>query len=298
MGGIDFMTSVSFVVRGSGERTENNCLNICQSNSKDEKVFLVQEKPFSKALTKSLEIGLDVGSDWTFIVDADVLLGRNVVYGLIDYLSTLPDDVFVVLPEAIDKAFGFSRIVGLHLYRTCFLEDMLKMVINEEHTLRPESTMIKKFMDLGYERQIYSKPVGIHDFEQYNKDLYRKGFLHVRKHGIPYYLDYLWKNMSNFDDDYHYLLMGLNDSQTIKNYVSTNIDDYNVYWSNKNLVEKEDLNCNTFTPEYIDYFINNYKLPNHHFHFCGNSEDTKLMNKKLKRKHFIKDVINGFRKIR
>src|SRR5690625_7898401 len=66
---------VVVIIRAAGERTEGLCKKlILDQGVQSDKIHLIHEVPFSAALRKSYEIGIESGCRWTLCVDADLLL--------------------------------------------------------------------------------------------------------------------------------------------------------------------------------------------------------------------------------
>ncbi len=175
---------LTIIVRTCGERTFNLCKNICRDIVGDNNLATIDNiRPFSLALKKSYEKGLDFRNKWTLMVDADVILDKNSINSLIQLAEIL--NPFVCLHGfCLDKFFRKYRFVGCHLYPTYLLPIILKIFNSLDFTTakRPE-TLVKRNMEkIGYPMLNSSIVIGIHDYEQYYRDIWCKGFYHSLKH--------------------------------------------------------------------------------------------------------------------
>ncbi|MBE2192953.1 MAG: hypothetical protein IAE83_02150 [Anaerolinea sp.] len=204
------MTSnVAVIIRSVGERTEALCRHLVEQQVPPEHVVVIHERPFSKAVQRSFEIGLDFGLDWTLCVDADVLLRGNGIRMLIEAASTLPESTFTFSGSVLDKLLGHIRPGGGHLYRTQHVQKALEFIGDSDSQIRPEKYVKARMNDVGYAYVVNKQlTVGVHDFEQYYTDIYRKCFVHAHKHNYISKLPEMWKFLSKFDDDYRIALKG------------------------------------------------------------------------------------------
>src|SRR5690606_8199631 len=96
---------VAVVVRSAGERTEQVCLNLLNQQVSAADVVLVREKPFSKALVRSFEVGVERGLPWMLCVDADVLVTRDAVAQHLKWTRELPPQAFGMSGFLLDKFY-------------------------------------------------------------------------------------------------------------------------------------------------------------------------------------------------
>ena len=70
----------SVIIRSAGERTEQLCRKlIIEQGVSPENLVAIKEVPFSAALKKSFQAGIERGLKWTLCNDADVLLRPGAV---------------------------------------------------------------------------------------------------------------------------------------------------------------------------------------------------------------------------
>ncbi len=204
------LSDITVIIRSAGERTVKACETLLQDVFAAEQIKIIEEVPFSQAVRRSLEIGIEVKKPWLLCIDADVLIDKDGVFNLLKNASEAPKEVFEVQGLILDKFFPVFRPAGNHLYRTAYAEKALKMIPQEGATLRPEATLLKNMAMAGYPWMQCDAVVGIHDFEQYYRDIFRKCFLQGKKHKelISYILDY-WLKQSLTDEDFKVGLLGL-----------------------------------------------------------------------------------------
>jgi len=198
---------VTVIIRGVGERTEATCLALLLQEIPKANIHLIHEIPFSAALKKSYAIGLAERRKWTMVIDADVLIRPGIIKDLYVRAENSPQSVFVLISDMLDNFFGGVRVGGVKMYRTKLLKKALK--IAPDLNKRPEGQVNKTMHKDGYYVDITDISCGLHDFEQFYADIFRKGFAHGNKHAlladllIPY-----WKRMSKKDNDFKVLLAG------------------------------------------------------------------------------------------
>jgi len=201
---------LSVVIRSSGERTETICkeLVLAQGISPDNLV-VIREVPFSAAVRKGFEIGIERGLPWTLHVDADVLLRPGAISQMIAFAEQQAENVCEVQGMIIDKFFGGPRDAGNHLYRTALLPKALSCIPEEGVDIRPEFHTLNEMQKRGHPWVIVPYIVGLHDFEQYNKDIYRKCFVQAHKHihFTELFLS-LWREYASSDADFQVALKG------------------------------------------------------------------------------------------
>lgn len=203
--------NVTVIIRTVGERTTELCYELVKKQIAAENIHIISETPFTEAVRKTFEVGLRENRMWTFVVDADVLIKPSVIEKIVCHAETFEQNVFEVEGKIIDK-FIFNinpREAGNHLYRTSLFEEAMQYVPDPYKEIRPE-TFIKELMKVnGYPWIKSHTVVGIHDFEQYYKDIYRKCFVQAKKHGyIVNDLVNQWEVLSFRDKDYEFALQG------------------------------------------------------------------------------------------
>jgi hypothetical protein len=207
----DLRNDVVVIIRSVGERTLNLCRRIVQCQVDPTNIVVINEVPFSKAVRKTFEIGLDFKLPWTLAVDADVLLEKNAISTIISKAERELPNTFSFNVKSFDKFFVSPRYGGPHLYRSSLLEKALSCLPSEEF-IRPETIVGEILHEKeGIENIIYECVLSIHDYEQWYRDIYRKAYVHANKHGNMYVESFLkyWSRMMNEDLDYKVALVGL-----------------------------------------------------------------------------------------
>lgn len=193
-------------------------------------------------MRRSFEIGLEEGRKWTLCVDADVLLRQNAILMLLLFAERQSSDVLEVQGMVFDKFFNMPRQAGNHLYRTSLLNKAMKFIPDEGVNIRPEGHMLNEMKTRGNPWVKMHYVVGLHDFEQYYSDVYRKNFVHARKHPdfAGHFLPY-WKEKMQIDTDFEVAMSAFADSLGYNDdlYIDKNQDLYKVKFENLDLKEKQ-----------------------------------------------------------
>lgn len=198
---------LTVIIRSVGERSENACGHLLRKQIPSENIHTIHLKPFSAALKKSFEIGIAQKRSWTMVIDADVLILPNFIKKLYKRAVKAPVSVFAVQSEMFDKFFGGTRVGGVKLYRTTYLPRAIELVPGQD--VRPEAFVIKNMHKSGFYVEITDIVCGLHDFEQYYSDIFRKGYVHGVKHAefasilLPF-----WERQASTDKDFDVLLAG------------------------------------------------------------------------------------------
>lgn len=204
---------VLVIVRSSGERTEKACIHRLQEIFGKQSVVLIKGiVPFSEAVRESFKVALEADKKWTLVVDADVLLSDNIVsfLELCNEYSQEHKKAFAFGGLLYDKFLLQNRVVGAHLYRTKYIGKAMKYVDAGSRKLRPETYVKKEMQKRGYDVYICNIVIGLHDFFQYNRDIFRKGILHSKKHGGIDELYIMWQQLQGNDTDYYWMCEGVN----------------------------------------------------------------------------------------
>lgn len=206
-------SDVTVVVRECGERTAEASVALLQRLFPGREIHRVSARPFSATLRLSLEKGLAEERPWTLCIDADVLALPELA-ALLEEAKDSPAEVFEIQGLVFDRLMTAPRAAGNHLYRTCLIGNALPL-IPVGRSLRPETEMIEAMAELGFPSRQSATVVGLHDFEQFYRDLHAKAFLHGHKHRflLPLYRP-LWQVLALTDADYRVALAALDDAQT------------------------------------------------------------------------------------
>jgi hypothetical protein len=177
------LDAVTIIIRTVGERTEEACrASIHAQGVGDAQIVTVREAPFSKAMRVGFEAGIAAGRDWTFCIDADVILRPGSIEAMLQQAVLQPANIFELQGLVLDKLFVTLREAGNHLFRTSLLPQMIELIPEEGLSLRPESTAMAGMKARGYPWVRVAYVVGLHDFEQSNRDIFRKCYTHAQKH--------------------------------------------------------------------------------------------------------------------
>ena len=171
----EYLKDLSVIIRSCGERTEGLCkFSIEQNGILDEQIRIIKNvSPFSKALKKGYELGIEMDKKYTLFVDADYILLENVIPSMIMIAENLPDKTFFISPLWYDYITHTISSGGPHLYRTELLPAAIKYIPDEDESLRPETFTTKEMHKNGFGSAYLDIPIALHGFEQYYKDIFR-----------------------------------------------------------------------------------------------------------------------------
>lgn len=176
----------SIVVRKTNERTSDFCVELLRQAFPVQQVEVLQYRPFSVALERSLEFGMDRKCDFLLCIDADVLVAPKQITQLTEQLARLPENVIELQGLIHDGLLKIYRPAGHHLYRGSALATLLKTLRQRSNDIRPEFTMLQTAAkDHLYWQQCDLK-VGLHDYAQSKSDIKRKVLFHSIKHQEAY----------------------------------------------------------------------------------------------------------------
>jgi hypothetical protein len=204
--------NIIVVIRTAGERTLEACKAFVLKQIPMESVWVVDERPFEAALRKSYEIGIESSADWLMTVDADIFLREGAVSEVLSATDGLPEHFFQFEGHVYDKLTGMYRKAGHRMYRTKYLKTALQQIPAENTEIRPEYMTLQRMEAMGFPSMEIETVFGVHDYEQFYRDIYRKAFVHANKHQI--WLPQLisrWKALSSIDGDFRIALRGLYD---------------------------------------------------------------------------------------
>jgi hypothetical protein len=205
---------LTVVIRSSGERTVHACRELLAQQVCPQHVHTISETPFVRAVERTFEIGIAQQRPWTLAIDADVLPTPDAVRQLLSLTAQLAPSAFELQGMVLDKLLGGPRAAGNHLFRTALLPEALRHIRTEEvaRSLRPETYVLRRMAEAGHEWIQHDLVVGLHDYEQYYRDIYRTAFVHAHKHNrqLPYVMA-LWKRLAETDRDYQVALWGARD---------------------------------------------------------------------------------------
>jgi len=195
------------VIRSAGERTEQLCKKLLSGILDESQIFIIREYPFESVLRKSFQIGIDSKSKWLFVVDADLLILPETLVNVLDEANSEPVEIFHIQGIIYDKFFQDYRKAGPRLYRVNSLQRAIELIPKDREEIRPEFSTIKRMEAESYKSKSSDIVFGVHDFEQYYTDIYRKCVVHAFKHRDE--IDKLIKKwITNIDDDDYKIALG------------------------------------------------------------------------------------------
>jgi hypothetical protein len=256
---------VHVIIRAAGERTMHLCKQlIIEQGVSADNLSSVNEAPFSAALKKSFELGLERGLKWTLCIDADVLLRPGAVETMLHLAEQQDEEICVIQVFILDKFIGGPRNAGVHLYRTSLLSKALEKIPPEGLNIRPEFHTLQAMAAIGYPYKTVPYLVGTHDFEQYYRDIFRKCFIHAHKHTdlSELFLSF-WREKAITDKDYVVALHGF--ASGVEHLGAVFIDSrqeiYQNLLSKYQIQEKNELASGDYSLAAIEELINNWVEP-------------------------------------
>lgn len=260
--GINLSELVTIIIRSVGERTEEVCRKlIIEQGIHQSNVLIIHEAPFSKAMKTAFEIGIERAKPWTFCVDADVLLRPNSIRQMLTYALKQKRHVCEIQGQVLDKFFNSVRSAGNHLYRTELLDKVIEKIPAEGVDIRPETYTLNRMAESGYPWVKVPLIVGLHDYEQYHRDIYRKCFVQSHKHSnhIDQFLQ-LWRKKAGNDEDYVTALSGLAYGIEYSGDVYIDVRDVNLEKSfqKKGLIEKSEIILGEWSSDRVEHEIVNW----------------------------------------
>lgn len=170
--------SFAVVQRHAHERTQGAGLELAAREFPGAAIATVAAGDFPATLRACFETAVELDRPWTVTLDGDVLLlpGSGAA---IRALATRTPQVVGHLDLLVqDRVTGEARNAGVRLYRTSTMRTALAEG-DWTGTLRPETHLLES---LGSIRgRTVALLVGVHDHEQYLRDLFRTAFVMVRK---------------------------------------------------------------------------------------------------------------------
>lgn len=207
---------VCCVMRAVAERTADECQRLLAAGIDGAaEVNVVGNKPFPETLADSLRAGLESGKPWTLCIDADVLPFAGAIEALVAEAESLDRSIAEIQPLVFDRFFGGWRPAGVHLYRSSHLRRALEVLAQVQTLIRPETALIEKLAEEGLCWRQSTVEFGVHDFEQAPADVYRKCFVHARKHAdLRPALERYWRARAESEPDFVVALEGLSAGAT------------------------------------------------------------------------------------
>jgi hypothetical protein len=261
---VKFDTHITVAIRASGERTAETCRKLIEAEIPAGHIVVVSEAPFEKATKQCYEAGIDGGLPWTLVVDADMLLRERAIEHLIQIAEKLDPNVFEIQGQVIDKLSGGIRAAGQHLYRTALLPKALGCIPHEGSEKRPENYVILRMASKGFPFLEIPQVLGLHDYEQWYRDVYRKAFFHAHKFSRAVRCwEPLWERLANDDPDFRIALLGLHAGLKYGGVIRSDIRQFPNETIDKLLrdhgfSEKETISPDEISAERIEAFIDTF----------------------------------------
>lgn len=284
------MENITLVIRSVKERTEQLCKKLLlEQGIAEEDLHIVREVPFSESMRKSFLTGIEKEKKWTLCVDADILARPESVKKMVEHAESQKKNVCEIQGYIMDKFFGGIRRGGFHLYRTSLLPKVLNCIPSEGVDIRPESRTLMEMAKKGYPRAVVPFVVGIHDDEQYNFDIYRKGFVYAVKHlnHTDLLINHWKKNVDN-DHDFNVALHAFANSILNKGdiYINSNQQLYRKKFEESGFEEKDELDISKISLGDIEERIQNWKVDEKYYEYYPDSQglnsQTEVFSRKLK----------------
>ena len=195
---------MKIIVRAAGERTESECIALAQLQGE---VIVVRKRPFGEAVRETYRIGSKMTQKWIPVIDADVLLHPGILREALKWLGEHKGKIFCLDGRTEDKITCRTRRAGIHIYNRKHLLKAVKYV-DDKH-IKPESHARKQMAKLGFKTVAPRIIFGLHDYEQFYCDLWRKAVTQTRKLAKMIKKKNLvskWKRKLKKDDDYRVIL--------------------------------------------------------------------------------------------
>jgi hypothetical protein len=171
---------------------------------------VVEARPFARALEESIEIALAEDEEYTLFLDGDVLLRQGAVEEMVLSARATKTRFYKMGFRILDWGFC-GPTYGVHLYRTELFRLAKQFVRRAYIQQRPETYICMEMANLGYPAMRQTYIAGLHDYEQYNRDIYRKSFVRACK--FNKYAGYLLSRCigCESDSERRVMLWGLRD---------------------------------------------------------------------------------------
>lgn len=269
--------NLTVVIRSVHERTESACYNlILEQGISSSDIFIIHETPFSSALQKAYSIGIEKGKKWTLCVDADVLLRSGIISQMLQLADKMPEHVFETQGMIWDYLFGGPKEGGIHLYRTSLLPKALHFTSEAGFQARPENYILLRMKAEGHPFQRLNLVVGLHDFDQFYKDIFRKCFIHAYKHTkyISLLLPY-WKTMVEHSEDFKIARLGLiagMEHRDLTFQIDANNKEIERLFLELGIIEKSSLKT-IWTTDIVDTIVNTRSISNGFYQYFERDPD-------------------------
>jgi hypothetical protein len=146
-------------------------------------------------------------------VDADIIPAPDLYDKARACVDHVENDIGVITFMVQDKLLFGNRYMAIRIYRAAAIPDMLALMPPLGGGVRPESSTITRLVERGWRHKLVPEVLALHDYEQFYRDIYRKAYLHMQKHGARMArLLELWMRLADHDSDYQAALAGATDA--------------------------------------------------------------------------------------
>jgi hypothetical protein len=170
--------SVAVVQRHAHERTHQAGLELAAREFPDATIAAVAAGDFPTTLRRCFETAVELDREWTVTLDGDVLLLPGSGDAVLHLARRLPRRAGHAWFLVHDLVTSEARAAGVRLYRTATMASALERG-DWSGRVRPETELLQSLH--GIEHRAPSVLVGLHDHEQYYRDLFRTAFVMARK---------------------------------------------------------------------------------------------------------------------
>lgn len=167
---------------------------------------------FENLLEKTFRLTEKKSYRFLYTIDADTILHPLGIKKLEEIALKMPENFFSAQGKVLDKFFGVFRPAGQRVYNAKLATKAISFIPQIAGEIRPEASLIKKMERVGNRYFLSNDIIGVHDYEQFYGDLYRKSYIHSRKHRnemlrrIPKFLKLMRK-----DNDFRVIMRGIKD---------------------------------------------------------------------------------------
>jgi len=208
-------SDLTIVIRGAHERTEQLCAQIiARQLPAPAQLTVLHQSPFSAAVNRTFEIGIDSNRPWLIAIDADIIPLDDVVVRIREICGKMAPNAFVATPLFLCSAVGGLATRGLHCYNAKHIKEAYSLIGALDQNLRPESRVHDAMVARGYTRECYAKVFGLHEYEQSPKHVYLKAMLRSRKDEFRDLIKAHLELRSTTHQDSQIALWGFEDSAT------------------------------------------------------------------------------------
>jgi hypothetical protein len=224
--------NLGIVVRGVGERTTDACVRLLSQEFPNLPIVVTNQTPLSEGVKAGFMAALELGRDWSLIVDADTLTTPGSTERLLKHADKR---TFWIQGNTKCKFLG-TRQGGNYLYQTHLLEKVIPLI--ERNMIRPENVVADIMTKGGYKSRYVPEVITcLHDYEQYYRDIYRKFIVH----GIKFRKrmeSFKRRERKNKDKDFYVALRALEIQQDPKKFIVDASRDYSPEIKRLGLAEK------------------------------------------------------------